>query len=166
MIIVEKKLKIIFKLNFLTTFKLLKIYLNFTNWMRNYVLYYVQFFNSLQIRKIFMFKNSSTKDTTRKRFNNNFRLNISFESELKSYQNIQKVFFISIMLIYHDRTRQLYVDVNALHEREFDTTIFHVKNDKKDFFKENIELILFLNKIFTSTKTKYWSTELKIANFV
>ena len=46
-ITIEKKLKVIFKLQFPNSFKLLKFYLNLIEWMRNYVFYYAQLLNSL-----------------------------------------------------------------------------------------------------------------------
>ena len=123
--------------------------------MRNYVSYYAQLTNSLQIRKILILKNSSIKSNVRKRFNNDARLNIFIESKIIFYQIIQKFFFKSTFLVYHDKTRQLFVDVNASHERDFDVIVFHVKNNKKNFIKNNIESILFLNKILTSIEIKY-----------
>ena len=123
--------------------------------MRNYVSYYAQLTNSLQIRKILMLKNSSIKNNIRKRFNNDVRLNIFIESKIIFYQIIQIFFFKSTFFVYHDKTRQLYVDVNAFYEHDFDVIVFHVKNDKKKFIKNNIESILFLNKMLTSIEIKY-----------
>ena len=45
-ITIEKKLKVISKLQFLNSLKLLKFYLNLIEWMRNYVFYYAQLSNS------------------------------------------------------------------------------------------------------------------------
>ena len=104
-IIVEKKLKVIFKFRFFVTLKQLKTYLNFIEWMRDYVSYYAQLSNSLQIRKILMLKNSSIKNNVRKRFNNDNRLNIFIDSKMKFYEIIQKIFFKFTFLIHHDRTR-------------------------------------------------------------
>ena len=87
-IIIEKKLKIIFKFQFSVILKLLKSYLNFIDWMRDYVFYYVQLSNFLQIRKILMLKDSSIKNNVRKRFNNNNRLNIFIDSKMKFYEII------------------------------------------------------------------------------
>ena len=83
-------MKIIFKFQFFITLKQLKTYLNFTNWKKNYVFYYVQLTNSLQIRKTFIFKIFFIKNNTRKRFNNDICLNIFIESKIKSYEIIQK----------------------------------------------------------------------------
>ena len=134
--------------------------------MRNYVSYYAQLTNSLQIRKILILKNSSIKSNVRKRFNNDARLNIFIESKIIFYQIIQKYFFKSIFLVYHDKTRQLYINVNAFYERDFDVIVFHVKNDKKIFIKNDIESILFLNKMLTSIEIKYWFTKLKIVELM
>ena len=46
LITIKKKLKVIFKLQFLKSFKLLKFYLNLIEWMKNYVFYYAQLSNS------------------------------------------------------------------------------------------------------------------------
>ena len=102
-----------------------------------------------------MLKSFSVKNNARKRFSNDIRLNIFINFKIVFYEIIQKFFFKLIFLIYHDKTRQLYVDVNAFHERDFDVTIFYVKNDKKMFIKKNIEFILFFNKILTSIEIKY-----------
>ena len=51
--------------------------------------------------------------------------------------------------------------MNTSYERDFDVIVFHVKNDKKIFIKDDIESILFLSKILTSIEFKYWSIELK-----
>ena len=97
-----------------------------------------------------MLKNSSIKNNIRKRFNNDARLNILIESKI-----IQIFFFKSTFFVYHDKTRQLYVDVNAFYERDFDVIVFHVKNNKKVFIKNNIESILFFSKMLTSIEIKY-----------
>ena len=165
-IIIEKKLKIIFKFQFFVTLKQLKTYLDLIEWIRNYVSYYVQLTNSLQIRKTFILKNFFVKSNARKRFNNDICLNIFIDFEIVFYEIIQKVFFKLIFFVHHNKTRQLYVDINASHERDFDVTIFHVKNNQKVFIKDNIEFILFLNKIFTSIEIKYWFTKLKIVDLI
>ena len=50
--------------------------------MRNYVFYYIQLSNSLQIRKIDMFRNSSfNDDNARKRFNVFNKFNIFIDAK-------------------------------------------------------------------------------------
>ena len=146
--------------------KQLKTYLSFINWMRNYVSYYAQLSNSFQIRKILMFKNFSIKNNARKRFSNDARLNIFIELKIESYKTIQNFFFKSTFLVYHDQTRQLYIEMNISHERDFDVIVFHIKNDKKIFIKNDIKFILFFNKILISIEFKYWSIEFEIVELI
>ena len=122
--------------------------------------------NSLQIRKTLILKNSSTKNNARKRFSNDNRLNIFIEIEIIFYKTIQKIFFKFTFFVHYNWTCQLYVDINTSHERDFDVTIFHVKNDKTIFIKNDIKLILFFNKIFTSIEIKYWFTKLKTIDLI
>ena len=53
--------------------------------MRNYVFYYAQLTNLLQIRKILIFKSFFVKNNIRKRFNNDARLNIFIDFEITFY---------------------------------------------------------------------------------
>ena len=169
LIIAKEKLKIISKLRFSITLKLLKSYLELTGWMRNYVSYYAQLSNLFQIRKINMLRSSSINDdNARKRFNASSRFDIFTEAEQQFYKALQEVFNKFIFLIHHDFARQLYADVNASHERDFEVIVYHVKNDKSpdNYIKQDIELILFLSKIFISAESRYWSIELKTAGFI
>ena len=69
-------------------------------------------------------------------------------------------------MIHHDRFCKLFANVNVLHKRDFNITIFHVKKNKNDFIKTNIEFIFFFNKILIFAKFKYWFIELKIAKLI
>ena len=123
--------------------------------MRNYVLYYAQLFNFLQMRKTLILKFSLTKSATRKRYIKKINLKIFIETKIVFYERIQKVFSKFIFLIHHDCFRKLFANVNVLHKRNFDVTIFHVKKNKNDFIKIDIEFILFFNKILIFAKFKY-----------
>ena len=70
---------------------------------------------------------------------------------------MQKIFNKLVFLIYHNFTRQLYANVNILHERDFDVIVYYVKNEKlfNSYDKKNIEFTLFFNKILTSAKIQY-----------
>ena len=163
---IKKKLKIISKLKFFITFKLLETYLKLIEWIKNYVLYYAQLFNFLQMRKTLILKFSLTKNAIRKRYIERINLKILIEAKIAFYEKIQKVFSKFIFLIHHDRFRKLFANVNVSHKRNFDVIIFHVKKNKNNFIKVDIELILFFNKILTFAKFKYWFIKLKIAELV
>ena len=79
---IKKKLKIISKLKFFIIFKLFEIYFELIEWMKNYVFYYAQLFNSLQMRKILMLKFSLTKNATRKRYIEKINLKIFIEAKM------------------------------------------------------------------------------------
>ena len=81
----EKKLKIIFKLQFSNSLKLLKFYLNLTEWMKNYVSYYAQLSNSFQTKKTLMLHKFLIKNNVKKRFSANSRLNI--------FINVKRLFY-------------------------------------------------------------------------
>ena len=85
---------------------------------------------------------------------------------------MQNLFSRIKFLIHYNKARILYIDVDVFKKREFDIIIYHVKIDKShvnntiDYFtsfkRQNIELIMFLNKILFFTKERYWFIELKM----
>ena len=70
-----------------------------------------------------------------------------------------------IFLIYYDLKRRLYTDIDVS-KKGFGAIIYYVKKDKSVFGKEDIELIIFLSKIFTPAEIRYWSTELETARII
>ena len=70
MTIAKEKLAIISKLKFSTTLKNLKVYLNFTEWLKIYVSFYVHIAEPLQRRKTFLFKNGPKKKFKKNRSQN------------------------------------------------------------------------------------------------
>ena len=123
--------------------------------MKNYVFYYAQLSNSLQIKKTLMLREFSIKNNVRKRFNINSRLNIFINVKCLFYEVLQKIFNKFIFLIHHDFVRQFYVDVDASHERDFEVIVYHVKKEKITYNKKDIELILFFSKILISVEFRY-----------
>ena len=106
--------------------------------------YYLSFYQYLLFRIIIVTTIVSTIKLTW------IYLLISKSFFTKSYKKNFQIYFF----VYHNKIHQLYVNVNVLHERDFNVIVFYVKN-KKIFIKNNIELILFLNKILTSIEIKY-----------
>ena len=62
MIISEKQIMIIQELKFFKTFKNLEIYLNFIDWLYQYILYYTQLTEFLQNKKTALFHKSFTAE--------------------------------------------------------------------------------------------------------
>ena len=103
--IVENKLKIIFKLRFFRIFRQLKFYMNFTNWLRDYVYFYVDISASLQQRKIELQRHEFSVDNVRRVFVNKTRIDRSIEKKLTFFKIIQKVLFKSFYLIHTNLNR-------------------------------------------------------------
>ena len=103
--IVENKLKIIFKLRFSRIFRQLKFYMNFINWLRDYVYFYVDIFASLQQRKIELQRHELSVDNARRVFVNKTRIDRFIEKKLIFFKTIQKVLFKSFYLIHTNSNR-------------------------------------------------------------
>ena len=163
------KLKTIIKLNFSYTFKNLKIYLNLTKWLREFVTFYAQKTNALQRRKTFLLRQFSfNKRIIRKVYSKKTVINNLSIEKLQSYRLLQKTFNKISFLVHFNSNRQLYIDINVFKRREFETMIYHFKVDVNfDKFKRNdIELILFLSRMLSEIEIKYWFIELKMCDFV
>ena len=168
MIISEEKMIAIVKLFFSKTFKNLKTYLKMIDWMRNYVLFYVQVSNFLQQRKILLLKSDSTKKNFRKKFSFIKLLKLFTDKKYEIYFILQNIFNKSSFLIHFASNRWLLINVNVFKQKDFEAMIFHVKKNSEnaDFKKFDIQSIMFLNKKLSVVEMKYWSTELKVVEIV
>ena len=162
-------------MKFSRTLEELKIYLNFAEWLRKYVVYYVQLKKTFKKRITSLLRMSSKTDIARKIFSSKARIDNSSTVELEFFKTLQIALSQSIYLIHHDSNRLIYIDLDVFKEFEFEAMIFHVKDDLKEDFKENvksysfkndIESIMFLSRLLIFAETRYWSIELKIVDFV
>jgi hypothetical protein len=64
----KNKIAVILNWKFSATLKVLEIYLDFIDWLRDYVAWYAQKAKSLQQRKIMLLKELSQKESARKTF--------------------------------------------------------------------------------------------------
>jgi hypothetical protein len=158
---VKDKIAAILNWKFLSTLKTLKIYLRFTKWLRDYVSWYAQKAKSLQQRKTFLLKNSSSqKDFVKKTYFSRTTFQL-IDRELKSFELIQKTFKNSRFLTHFNLMSQFFIDVNAS-KNEFEAFVYHLKRDDMIKFTV-IEFIVFLSKILTFVEKRYWSIELEVA---
>jgi hypothetical protein len=160
---IKNKIVVILNWKFLSTLKALKIYLEFIEWLRDYVAWYAQKIESLQQRKILLLKNSSSqREHARKAYVDRIIIDNRTTRKKKSFEMIQKTFKNSRFLTHFDSIRQFLIDVNAF-KKEFEVFVYHIKKDREDMTKSTIiESIVFLSKILTSTKKRYWSTKLEV----
>ena len=169
--IVENKLKIIFKLRFSRTFRQLKFYINFINWLRDYFHFYVDISASLQQRKIEFQRHKFNANNVRRIFVNKTRIDRFIEKKLTFFKAIQKILFKSFYLIHTNSNRQFYIDLNVNKKFDINAMFYYIKKKhvvEIDKFSSRhvIELVLFLNRLITNVETRYWSTKLKIVDIV
>ena len=113
MIISEKWIVIIWKLKFFKIFKNLEIYLNFIDWLYQYILYYVQLIKSLQNKKMTLLHKNSTAEKSQKKYFKKTWINESFVLEYEIFENIQKIFDKLNFFHYQNSNCQLYVDFDV-----------------------------------------------------
>ena len=168
----KEKLKTIANFKFSKILQDLKIYLRFTEWLRNYVSFFAQKSEFLQMRKTALLRFSSTnKEQSRKTFFRGKIIDYVIEAKKNAYEQIQQTFARSFFLFHFDNIRALYIDMNASKRWEFEVMIYHDKSNseyssEKYLKKIDIQFILFLSRLLTNPETKYWSTELKMIELV
>jgi hypothetical protein len=163
---VKDKIAVILNWDFLSILKTLKIYLEFIEWLRDYVAWYAQKAKSLQQRKTLLLKNSSSqKDFVRKTYFSRTTFQL-IDRELKSFELVQAAFKNSRFLTHFNLIRQFLINVDVF-KKNFEAFAYHIKKERDDIAKfTTIEFIVFLSKILTSVEKRYWSTELEIAAVV
>ena len=145
----------------------MKIYLGFTKWLRNYILFFAQKSKSLQIRKTTLLRFSFIKEHSRKTFFRQKTIDDIIESEQDSYNQIQEVFARIFFLFHFDHTRFLYIDIDAFKRWEFDVIIYHDRFNfnysSEEYSKKfDIQSVLFFSRLLINLETKYWLIELKM----
>ena len=173
MTFLKKWIAALWNLSFSEILKNLKIYLNLTKWLHQYISYYVQQIKLLQNRKTVLLCEDFTTEQTRKNYLKKTSIFNVSELEKKTFEFIQKIFNDLNFLHHQNFNWWLYVDLNVSKQHEFDVMIYHMQNDHDDLLdhiiKKNwqkIKSIFFLSKLFTDAEIWYWSTELKIVCLV
>ena len=163
----EKKLTAISNLAFPKTLSQLEKYLDMTEYLRQYIPNYAAIAKPLQERKTFLTKTISVGGNARKRATAHTHLTMPTPRELNSFHQLQKLFSSPSILHHHDKKRVLYVDLDASKEFGFEAHIYYSTDDSADPPKQKSQQsILFLSRLLTDAKTRYWPTELKIAGIV
>ena len=121
---------------------------------------------------IFCIQKTNILQKKKRFFSVNFRLSkISFEKfifrriivknfiakKLKFYRQFQKTFDQIFFLIHFNNDRIFYIDIDVFKRREFEIMIYHFKFDV-DFNnskRNDIQFILFLNRMLNETKIRY-----------
>ena len=146
--------------------KLLESYLEFTNWLRDYIPYYAQKIEPLQRRKTLLLQASpAAKGRARRSYSTRALLDEPLEAERTAFEVIQKEFQRHTFLTHFDPKRQLYIDIDASKERGFGAMVYHLKSGDRAR-PTAIDPILFLSKCVSAAESRYWPTELEMAGVV
>ena len=170
---IEKKLKVISKLKYSQIFQILKIYLRFIDWLRDYISMYVDIIKSFQQLKNNLLRDEFIIEFEKKSFSRRTRLTNSTTKKLIFFEIFQSLLSKSFYLIYSNNSRKLYANLNINKKFDLNVITYYVKsfvfvnwNDKEYFSRKSIESILFLSRFFTSIKTRYWFIKLKLTNII
>ena len=109
----KKKLIAIVQLIFSRILNAFEIYLKLTEWMRNYVSYYVQIVKSLQNWKTIFLKNEFIKNNFKKTFFKKTFINQLINVKYQSYEYLQIRFSKSNFLIYFKTMKLTFIDVDV-----------------------------------------------------
>ena len=108
-----------------------------------------------------MFKNAFIKKRIRKRHNLQIVVNDFIEKKLNFFNQFQFFFNRAFFLMHFDFKRDFFIDIDVFKKKNFDVTIYYIKN-VNDFekiktllLKTNFQLIMFLNKMLFTTKKNY-----------
>ena len=147
-----------------------EIYLKLTEWMRNYISYYIEIAESLQNRKTIFLKKKSIKNNFKKTFSKRTFINQLINAEYQLYEYLQSKFSKSNFLIYFEAMKSTFIDVDVSKEKKFEIMIFHVQNNFEEndiiIIKNEIQFIMFFSKILIDAETRYWLIELKMIEVV
>ena len=164
----EQKLRAIANLTFSRNLTQLETYLELTKWFRQYIKHYASKSEFLQLKKILLLKATLKADNAKKSYAMKIKLAESSNDEITVFETLQKNLFKSTYLVHFDLTKQLYADLN-FSDIDMNVMIYHVKSNAFIFeysSRNDVQSIMFLSRLLTSTKTRYWSTELKLAELV
>ena len=166
----EEKLKTIVKFRFFRIFRQFEIYLDLIDWLRDCIAHYVDIFKSLQNNKTELLRNEFIAKNVRRVYFSKTRVQHFTTEELISFDALQIVLTKFFYLIHSNLKRQLFIDLNVNKKFDFDVMLYYVKKvffeSNKYFSRHVIESIFFFSRLLTDVETRYWFTELKIANIV
>ena len=125
--IVIEKLKIIVKLRFSINLRQLESYLNFIDWIRNYIFFYVDIHKLFQKRKTTLLKHDFVIDNAKRAYVFKTRLNKLFELKRVVFNILQNIFSKSFYLIHSNSKRQLFIDLNVSKKFDFKIMLYYIK---------------------------------------
>ena len=173
----EDKLKAIQNLSFPRSLKDLETYIGMTGYLRQYIKGYSSIVKPLQDRKTMLTKdirmNGHEKGNKRESAARRALLSSPSETELSSFEALQRAFAQPTTLVHFNKARKLYIDLDASKKVGFGAMVYHVKEPNASAMsavstpkQKDVEPILFLSRSLSDAETRYWPTELEVAALV
>lgn len=167
----EAKLITIKNLFFSQTLTQLKCYLDLTGYLHQYIPHYAAILKPLQQCKMSLNHSIRQKksiwNNAHKHAADRTGVIEATSQKLNTFHQLQTLFAQPTILIYFVLKQQLYIDIDAFKKFSFDTHIYHFKKVTTGISKQkSMKSILFLSRLLTDAETRYWPTELKIADLV
>ncbi len=131
----KDKLIIIFRIRFSLSLSQLEKYLDLIDYLQQYILHYTAIIKSLQQQKIFLNQDlqaKETKENAKKQIIIIIRLNKSILKKLNIFHHLQSLFSQSIILMHFLSKQQLYIDLNAFKEFDFEVHVYYAKEFTED----------------------------------
>ena len=106
-------------------------------------------------------RDASNKKRTRKQHFQKTLINDSTQIEKNAFKQFQNFFDRSIFFVHYDKFRRFFINVDAFKKKNYDVIVYHVKINVHSFNltisprRQNIESIMFLNKILSSIEKRY-----------
>ena len=167
----EEKFKTIIKFRFSRTLRQFETYFDLIDWLRDYVVHYVDIFKLLQNRKIELLRDEFiAKNVIRFYFLKTCVQHFTTK-ELISFDILQIILTKFFYFVHSNLKRQLFVDLNVNKKFDFDV-MFYVKKFYLDqfefdkYFSRHVIKSIFFNRLFIDVETKYWFIEMKIVDIV
>ncbi len=167
LITAKEKLKTIALLKFSKNLTALERYLSLTDYLKDKVYFFAKIIMSLQKLKTKLLKNSSA-EARRKEFINRTKM-ILINKEMIFFLLLQKNLIKITFLMHFDKIKWLWINLNESKELNFEVIVFHVtKKFSREIWstKDDIQLIMFLSRLFTIAEKNYWSTELETTSLI
>lgn len=167
LLILEEKLRAIAKLEFSSNSRQLETYLNLTEWLRDYIPYYVGIAKPLQDRKTNSLASKSGNPC--QLFASKTKVLNLTARKLAFFKTIQDLLSCLLYLVHPDPERQIFIDLDASKEFGFGAMVYHLKKNLtigNYLARKAVEPILFLSRLLNLAKTWYWPIELELAGIV
>ena len=128
MAMAEAKLAAITQLAFLCSLKNLEAYLGLTEYLRQYIPYYIQVAKPFQKHKTLLNWSVNIESNACQKVTARTYISMPTNQELNAFHHLQQLFSRLLILSHYNPSCQLYIDLDASKAFEFGAMVYHNKN--------------------------------------